>query len=219
MKAYHRLGHGVLLTVLLIHCGGPDAPSSDAGDLPTAPDGQCVPDCEDKFCGPDGCGGTCPDTCDGICDRFTGICSTGNPCDPNCDGKACGDDGCGGECPDTCAGVCDQDTGICDTGTTPAVGCTGENDTHAYAFQNIGAAATNCMQEAGSSPVEAAVCLSNETGLSDLCMACWTTAYQCIFDPCATLCVDTMNDDCATCTHEECGPDFEQCAGVPLAWD
>jgi hypothetical protein len=209
----------VLVTVLVLRCGGPANPSPDSSDVATSPDGQCVPDCEDKFCGPDGCGGTCPDTCDGICDRFTGICSTEIPCDPNCKDKACGDDGCGGECPDTCTGVCDQDTGICDTGTTPATGCTGENDTHAYAFQDIGAAATNCMQEAGTSPVEATACLSNETGLSDTCMACWSTAYQCVFDPCSQACIDTMTTECTECIDTQCAPAFEQCAGVPLLWE
>lgn len=55
--------------------------------------GPCVADCEDKECGPDGCGGSC-----GQCQQnsqclFQGLC-----CTPNCDDKECGPDGCGGHC-------------------------------------------------------------------------------------------------------------------------
>ena len=68
----------------------------------------CVPDCEGKECGGDGCGGSCgecqgpQDTCvDGIC-----------VCQPLCEGKDCGDDGCEGSC-----GECEEhwecDSGIC----------------------------------------------------------------------------------------------------------
>ena len=59
----------------------------------------CVPDCEDKECGDDGCGGSCGDCpkCS-FCDD--GVCSF--LCDCDCDNKGCGDDGCGGSC-GTCA--------------------------------------------------------------------------------------------------------------------
>ena len=54
----------------------------------------CAPDCTNKHCGDDGCGGSC------------GTCPTGETCAangqclcaPDCAGKECGDDGCGGEC-------------------------------------------------------------------------------------------------------------------------
>jgi len=39
------------------------------------PDG-CEPDCIGKMCGPDGCGGACPDICVGECNAETGECST-----------------------------------------------------------------------------------------------------------------------------------------------
>jgi hypothetical protein len=52
----------------------------------------CTPQCEDKECGDDGCGGSC-----GKCPRVT-VCDarTGQCCVPKCQG--CGDDGCGGVC-------------------------------------------------------------------------------------------------------------------------
>ena len=63
--------------------------------------GECVSNCVNKACGPDGCDGDC------------GVCGAGSTCDlnffecipdcvPQCLGKSCGDDGCAGEC-----GVCD----------------------------------------------------------------------------------------------------------------
>ncbi len=55
----------------------------------------CVPSCDGKVCGSDGCGGICGqckpgETCE------AGQCSTS--CTPKCDGKKCGADGCGGVC-------------------------------------------------------------------------------------------------------------------------
>ena len=50
----------------------------------------CVPECEGKDCGDDGCGGEC-----GVC---AGECQDGICCVPDCFLKECGDDGCGGVC-------------------------------------------------------------------------------------------------------------------------
>lgn len=79
-------------------------------------DGPCVPNCQFKECGPDGCGGLC------------GYCLYGYECDAkqtcvkkcdakaNCAGKTCGPDGCGGTCPPGCSGAkpyCDPKLQIC----------------------------------------------------------------------------------------------------------
>jgi hypothetical protein len=58
----------------------------------------CVPDCDQKQCGPDGCGGSC-----GWCSAQTscqgGSCIKVVGCTPECAGKMIGeDDGCGGVC-------------------------------------------------------------------------------------------------------------------------
>lgn len=59
----------------------------------------CTPDCEDKLCGPDGCGGEC-----GQCPLANDTCEEGQCiCIPSCANKFCGDNGCGGSC-----GVCDE---------------------------------------------------------------------------------------------------------------
>ncbi|MEC9071401.1 MAG: carboxypeptidase-like regulatory domain-containing protein [Myxococcota bacterium] len=57
---------------------------------------SCLPNCEGKVCGDDGCGdicGTCPDVAP-LCDA--GLCFA--VCEPDCEGKVCGSDGCGGSC-------------------------------------------------------------------------------------------------------------------------
>ncbi len=55
----------------------------------------CVPDCAERECGADGCGGQCGSCGSGsLCDAEAGTCR----CVPDCDGRECGDDGCEGQC-------------------------------------------------------------------------------------------------------------------------
>lgn len=64
--------------------------------FPKGPPCICLPDCDGKECGDDGCDGSC-----GNCDANS-LCIEGEcVCQPDCAGKECGDDGCGGQC-----GVC-----------------------------------------------------------------------------------------------------------------
>lgn len=57
---------------------------------------MCAPDCRERDCGDDGCGGSCGD-----CEGEESICSDeGQCCTPDCTGLDCGDDGCGGSCGD-----------------------------------------------------------------------------------------------------------------------
>lgn len=100
----------------------------------------CSPDCVDKNCGDDGCGGSCGacganQTCSNnkcIC-LFTPCankcclsgqnCFNNQCCTPNCVDKECGDDGCGGSC-----GKCTQfPNSFCDSGTCKCNNqCTGK---------------------------------------------------------------------------------------------
>ena len=61
------------------------------------PDG-CVPACEGRQCGPDGCGGSCGwCSAQGSCQE--GVCKVIDGCMPECAGKMIGEvDGCGGVC-------------------------------------------------------------------------------------------------------------------------
>jgi len=60
---------------------------------------QCVPSCEAKQCGTDGCGGFCG-TDDGLCLNGNECFDFKCTCQPNCFGKVCGDNSCGGLCSD-----------------------------------------------------------------------------------------------------------------------
>ena len=83
---------------------------SDATDLepadvvPGEVETPCMPYCEGKECGDDGCGESC---CE--CAGEQDICLDGEcACMPACIGMECGDDGCGGECGDCPVGwFCD----------------------------------------------------------------------------------------------------------------
>jgi MYXO-CTERM domain-containing protein len=63
-------------------------------------DCPCIPDCDGKVCGPDGCGGTCGECDEGFYCSGVGQCT--DECLGSCNGKECGDDGCGESC-----GSCD----------------------------------------------------------------------------------------------------------------
>jgi hypothetical protein len=73
----------------------------------------CQPQCEDKDCGPDGCGGNCGE-CGGLQVCWDGIC-----CSPDCDDFDCGPDGCGGSC-----GYC-SDPAVCLDGLCCSPACDG----------------------------------------------------------------------------------------------
>ena len=70
----------------------------------------CVPDCEGKGCGTDGCGGSCGECAEGEVCSDESMC-----CSPNCEGKSCGEsDGCGGTCTACPEGeICRDDTNVC----------------------------------------------------------------------------------------------------------
>ena len=77
--------------------------------------GACVPDCSQKDCGDDGCGGSCGSCPPGVA-CINGEC----PCFADCGGKDCGSDGCGGDCGDCEKGsLCNDDTGLCDSICVP----------------------------------------------------------------------------------------------------
>jgi len=91
--------------LLLLFCAaflcacGPDEPE------------KCVPDCDGKECGDDGCGGTCGEGCGAGKLCMVDQCF---PCEPSCLGRQCGPDGCGGTC-GLCSGtqVCDGVSPLC----------------------------------------------------------------------------------------------------------
>ena len=89
----------------------------------------CQPECEDKECGADGCGGNCGQCgelkicdvdglcaceslgCGEACCAVGQVCFDETCCQPDCADKECGDDGCGGSC-----GVCEGKQDFCEDG-------------------------------------------------------------------------------------------------------
>jgi len=114
-----RLFCAVVMSVMLAAaCGGRTGPvaADVVGDVePKAADVEpetadvepeltCLPACEGRDCGDDGCGGTCGSGfyCGGA--AAPGLClDDGTCCLQQCLGRFCGDDGCGGDC-----GVCGE---------------------------------------------------------------------------------------------------------------
>ncbi|WP_426730258.1 hypothetical protein [Myxococcus faecalis] len=78
----------------------------------------CVPRCDGRQCGPDGCGGTCGSCGSGSNCSESGACV----CVPQCQGKSCGPDGCGGSCgtcPSNSTCTASGETCGCDAGYVP----------------------------------------------------------------------------------------------------
>lgn len=70
----------------------------------------CTPDCDERECGADGCGGSC-----GTCEQGTACSGRVCECVPQCDDRACGDDTCGGSCGACAAGTaCDDGQCACE---------------------------------------------------------------------------------------------------------
>jgi len=81
---------------------------------------DCTPDCKNKQCGPNGCGGSCGNCpANTYCDNYK--CKP--ICKPDCTGKVCGDNGCGGSC-GTCAPTDECKDGKCVPPCKP--NCTGK---------------------------------------------------------------------------------------------
>ncbi len=71
---------------------------------------QCTPNCTNKQCGDNGCGGSCGSCGDGqVCEGNQCVCV------PKCEGKSCGEDGCGGSCGECEAGlICADNQCVCE---------------------------------------------------------------------------------------------------------
>jgi hypothetical protein len=168
--------------------------------------GCCKPDCEDKCCGDDGCGGTCKDTCTGgrVCLEDWCICAD---CHPQCTGKCCGDDGCGGSCPDNCpagyicnASTCDCEVCGCDSASCLPDQCCVGCICVAMDCENFECGLDPvCGFDCGSCPP----CTWCEQGKCEFIGAVCQSDADCAVSECCIDCVcRSMN-----CTGLECGPD------------
>jgi hypothetical protein len=107
-------GLALLLLALALGCSSTVSGESDiVKDVnfqfqDTGGDTLCTPQCVDKDCGADGCGGTCGSCSDGLA-CLQGTCKE---CTADCEGKDCGSDGCGGSC-GSCSGNSPCEDGVC----------------------------------------------------------------------------------------------------------
>ena len=160
---------------------------------------ECVPQCDGRNCGADGCGGTCGN-CLASQDCNDGVCR--DRCVADCDGRVCGGDGCGGSCGDCDAGdLCDD--GIC------AEICTPECAGRACGDDGCGGFCGAC--DVGE------VC--TEAGLCDAVCERDCDGRQCGTDGCGGSCGDCRDgEDCAPggqcvvecvpeCDDRACGDD------------
>ncbi len=82
---------------------------------------ECVPQCDGRDCGADGCEGFCGANAGGCGENQAceeGVCR--DLCVPACEGRDCGGDGCNGTCGDGCEGdeLCND--GVCEAACVPA---------------------------------------------------------------------------------------------------
>ena len=87
-----------------------DAPA-DGNDAAMVPD-VCVPACNARECGPDGCGATCGTCVAGSTCDSSGRCAVAS-CTPQCAARECGPDGCGSSCGTCPSGQTCQTGGTC----------------------------------------------------------------------------------------------------------
>lgn len=81
---------------------------------------QCIPVCDGKFCGSDGCpGGSVCGTCAAGTTCTAGRCVVEGACEGKCAGRQCGDDGCGNSCGTCPSGeLCAIEAGKCVAAST-----------------------------------------------------------------------------------------------------
>jgi hypothetical protein len=235
---FHALFLPMVLVCVLAACGGKGNSTSDVGlndDGSSTPpttdtettDGypECIPECGGKLCGgDDGCGGICPDICEGTCTPEND-CVGNTECIPDCSDKMCGFDGCGGGCPDLCDDlICIPETGLCDTGE-----CIPECDGKMCGNDGCGGGCPDlcgeltCIPEEGT--CESGVCVPDceekmcgddgcGGGCEDKCgeLECQPATGTCGPVECSPNCVDKL------CGDDGCGglcPDL--CDGVCIA--
>lgn len=177
----------------------------------------CVPDCEGRECGPDGCGGTC-----GACADPTTACDAAGRCTlctPACEGKACGPDGCGrscGSCPDgeQCAddGTCAAPTGAC---TNPADQAIVDGLGPDGLEREITSCGAPCVFGTGDKAQCVIDCMVDNIGLSRACAGCFGLVTGCALEHCAFTCVNA-GAACDTCMADNrCQEGFPACSGLP----
>ena len=226
----------VLAAALFAGCPGSDSGPATGDDVAvTADSGTCLPDCEGKQCGDDGCGGSCGDCaatddgnwctdamCQGWeciqvpndkeCSGGQGMCLEGECCIPNCfnaDGsvKQCGDDGCGTPC------------GECACGTMCASGACVDGDPCETAQCGPDGCGGSCGTCSPDTTCQDGQCSCQPDCSGKVCGPDGCGGY-CGTCPCGTVCFGgivwlavTDPCDCVECGDDGCGGSCGECVG------
>jgi len=187
---------------------------------------DCIPDCTNKECGPDGCGGTCPPGCDSGYTCVGGACE--EECQPDCTGKVCGADGCGGTCPPGCGPGQTCVDGACQGECQPdCIGkCCGDDKCGGECPDECAATGQTCntqtcLCEGQCTPdCDGKDCgpdgCGGECGTCDPGYDCEEGACVCNYEECGQVCCAEgevcQNNECCLpdCAGKQCGLD---CAG------
>lgn len=199
-----------------------DTPLIEAGEVAAEVriDVGCVPDCEDRACGSDGCDGVCGYCRQGFICTVEGACK--QYCEPKCEDKVCGDNGCGGEClpgcqeneecsplfrcilkacPPRCEGKvcgpdgCGGDCGQCETGFLCREDGQCTEDTACHEVTAVGKCVGNERQWCENSVLQKETCNTGE-------------GFVCGLDATAKKYMCKRPEVCVPqCTGKECGTD------------
>lgn len=223
----------LLVSITVLSCSGsPSESSTDttggdrmAGDAVGETDSKCIPSCEGKECGNDGCGGLC-----GTCSDPMPFCTDGvcvSTCVADCEGKECGDDGCGGSC-----GECEDDfaceLGICRFVPWCPDGECGNEESCWTCPDDCGACCGNGLCEdkyaetCGTCPKDCG-CACDESCLAGSCVETACDGKECGGDGCGGSCGacadhhECIDGHCSYvpwCGDDGCDPD-ETCTTCP----
>ena len=188
----------------------------------------CVPNCTNRECGSDGCGGYCGTCPQGTACDPQGLCAA-KPCTPQCSGKQCGSNGCGGSC-GTCPALMGcNGVGKCDSGSGCLPNCTGKicgpdgcgsvcgkcpagfmcNDTSQCSVDPSACSNLNPAGECQQNNQYVVRCLNGQL-LATYCDP--ELGLKCGFSA-VTQTAECIKDGCApNCLNKQCGPDG--CGGV-----
>lgn len=171
-------------------------------------DTSCTPNCYDRQCGDDGCGGSCG-TCDsGLFCSTSGLCL--EDCIGDCSSKVCGDNGCGGSC-GSCSSGYNCNDGQC-TKECGANSCGGSCGSCPSGVACVSGECENCVSECN---VPEKSCSGNLViGCEFISSTCerWGSPQECAPDYVCKEGTCVYDPDCVpNCTNKMCGPDW--CGG------
>ena len=160
-------------------------------------DSGCTPNCDNKECGDNGCGGDCGSCPPGMgCDESF-VCQV---CEPDCGGKSCGEDGCGGSCGECGGGQscvdfqcvsCEPDCIGKECGDD---GCGGQCGQCGFSSDCVNGMCQGCTPNCAGKEC-------GDNGCGGMCGAC-PPEYKCE----TGVCVEDIPCD-ANCLNKECGDD------------